>query len=157
MEIVQSVLFLMKQLRKVWQGDPTPHHCWNQRGGIFKCRPQLGFSLRWTKIALLNFKKILSWLRPYRKRYKLRYAVPMWMSVCFKTHGHEDKFWNLWPMPTCRYGIDKQSHIPGWWGGDGMRTPIRHHVKLPCHVYSKFRGQGTPAQHQSNRVPRKCN
>ena len=22
------------------------------------------------------------------------------MSVCFETHGHEDKFWNLGPMPT---------------------------------------------------------
>ena len=21
------------------------------------------------------------------------------MSVCFETHGHEDKFWNLGPMP----------------------------------------------------------
>ena len=28
----------------------------------------------------------------------LRYALCM--SVCFETHGHEDKFWNLGPMPT---------------------------------------------------------
>ena len=22
------------------------------------------------------------------------------MTVCFETHGHEDKFWNLGPMPS---------------------------------------------------------
>ena len=24
------------------------------------------------------------------------------MSVCFETHGHEDKFWNLGPMPSAQ-------------------------------------------------------
>ena len=28
-----------------------------ERGGIFKCRAQLGFLLRWTEIAFLFFKK----------------------------------------------------------------------------------------------------
>ena len=46
-------------------------------------------------------KMNLSWTLPYRNRYKLRYAFRM--TVCFETQGHEDKFWNLRPMPqfTC--------------------------------------------------------
>ena len=35
-------------------GGPKPRHCSNQRGGIFKCRAQLRFSLRWTEIVFLK-------------------------------------------------------------------------------------------------------
>ena len=54
------------------------------------------------------------------------------MSVSFETHGHEDKFWNLGPMPKRLYeerqaggrvGPDGQGGAGGarqsWWGGAG--------------------------------------
>ena len=38
------------------------------------------------------------------------------MSVSFETHGHEDKFWNLGPMPTGqRRSEDVQE--AGWTAG----------------------------------------
>ena len=58
----------------------------------------IGVFLRWTEIVCqcLNFKRIQ--VGGDRKRYKLRYALCI--SACFETHRHEDKFWNLWPMPS---------------------------------------------------------
>ena len=44
---------LMMQQWKVWQGCSKPGHCSNQCGGIFQCRAQLRFLLRWTEIASL--------------------------------------------------------------------------------------------------------
>ena len=54
------------------------------------------------------------------------------MSVCFETHGQEDKFWNLEPMPSDSTGIAPRSHHdraatagatgPGGGGHGGART-----------------------------------
>ena len=44
-------------------------------------------------MSFLNFKRRL----PHLNRHKLGQALRM--AVCFETHCHEDKFWNLWPMP----------------------------------------------------------
>ena len=58
MEIDLSVGFLMSQQQKVWQGGPKPCHCSNQRGGIFKCRAQLGSCWDGLRLSFLNFKRI---------------------------------------------------------------------------------------------------
>ena len=58
MEIVLSVGFLMMKQQKVRQGGPKPCHCSNQRGGIFKCRAQLGSCWDGLRLSFLNFKRI---------------------------------------------------------------------------------------------------
>ena len=58
MEIVLSVVFRMTQQQKVRQGGPKPCHCSNQRGGIFKCRAQLGSCWDGLRLSFLNFKRI---------------------------------------------------------------------------------------------------
>ena len=84
---------------KVRQGDPKPCHCWNQRGGIFKYRAQLGSSWDGLRLSFLIFQtlKNISWRRLHWKRYKLGHPARM---AGFKTYCYEDKFWNLEPMPT---------------------------------------------------------
>ena len=47
-----------EQQQKVWQGGPKPCHCWNQRGGIFKRRAQLGSCWDVLSLSFLNFKRI---------------------------------------------------------------------------------------------------
>ena len=99
MEIVLSVVFRMTQQQKVRQGGPKPCHCSNQRGGIFKCRAQLGSRWDGLRLSFLNFKR----RRPHWNRYKLGQALRM--AVCLETHGHEDKFWNLGPMPSVEKSV----------------------------------------------------
>ena len=99
----------MTQQQNVLQsGQPSlASHCSNQCGGIFKCRAQLGFLLRRTENPRLpqcvfnilkefkleeTLQKTLVWAEA--QRYAFR------MSVCFETHEHEDKVWNLCgPVP----------------------------------------------------------
>ena len=33
------------------------------------------------------------------------------MAVCFETHGHEDKFWNLGPMPSTHAAALMPQHM----------------------------------------------
>ena len=59
----------------------------------------VGVLLRWTEIEFFKFKRIQ--VGGYSKI--ISWAILLWrMAVGFKTvtHCHEDKFWNLWSMPS---------------------------------------------------------
>ena len=57
-----------------------------------------------TKALKENFLRLMP-------RTELRYAFCK--TVCFETHSHEDKFWNLWPMP--RIQIQKIKKVLKIW------------------------------------------
>ena len=93
----------------------------------------------WDGPAFLKFSKILSWSRPYSRRYKLRYAFRM--TMYFEPHGRcseesEDKVWNLWrvsPMPgPCLLAgaswVSKKLGKQLLFGG--LRSPYNHALRL---------------------------
>ena len=75
MEMVLSVVFRMTQQKKVRQGGPKPCHCSNQRGGIFKCRAQLGSCWDGPRLNLKSQSPIL---------FKIEGTV-LWGSRSFST------------------------------------------------------------------------
>ena len=114
MEIVQSFLFLMTQWRKVWHVSC----CFVQISVVAFSNVRPSWGSRWDglRFCFEFFSKHSSWWWPCRRRHKVRYALCM--SVCFETHRHGDKFWNLRPMPNLHLacvcvGIMLQA-IAGW-------------------------------------------
>ena len=63
-------------------------------------------------------KSFIYWLHRW-KRKKWRLGHPARMAIGFKTYAHEDKFWNLWPMPTAPHGCRSPAFSPGRQAGPG--------------------------------------
>ena len=88
----------------------------------------VGVVLRWTEIEFFKFQKIISWRRPYWKRYKLGHAFRM--AVGFKTYC-QDKFWNLRPMPMGNYRWFHR-RMPG--GNKGDHPLALYHFDIDVHL-----------------------